>query len=307
MLEIDKQSEGWERIVGSTGEPELVLSDYPNFIDGPVWHAGEQCLYFTEGWMNVSPGKIWKWRPGSAPELVLDGCKALGATFDDAGRLVVCGWAGRNVWRLEHDGSATVLASHYGGMRINTPNDVVVHSSGAIYWTDPSRGLGGNGRAADGDDDAQRYLDFHAVFRLWPGSSHLEPVADDFWSPNGLTFSPDERLLYVNDTPRQHIRVFDVEPDGMLANGRVFYEAEADLPGVFDAMKVDVEGNVYCTGPGGIHVIAPDGSLLVRIKLPDPVFNIAWGGPDWTSMFCTALGSLYRIELELPGVPVGKR
>src|SRR5438093_2160786 len=307
MLEIDKQSPGWDRIIPDTGEPEIVLSDFPNFIDGPVWDAGQGCLFLTEGWMNVRPGKIWKWRPGSPPELVLDRCKALGATLDNTGRLVVCGWVGRNVWRLEHDGSVTVLASHYRGMRLNTPNDLALHSSGAVYWTDQSRGLLGSGRAAGGNDDLQRYLDFHSVMRVWPGSSHLEPVADDFEAPNGIAFSPDERLLYVNDTARWQIRVFDVHADGTLANSRVFYEAEPDLPGVFDGMKVDVEGNVYCTGPGGIHVIRPDGSLLVRIRFPEPVFNIAWGGPEWTSMFCTRLGSLYRIELKVPGVPVGKR
>jgi gluconolactonase len=153
----------------------------------------------------------------------------------------------------------------------------------------------------------QRYLDFHSVMRVWPGSSHVEPVVDDLEAPNGITFSPDERLLYVNDTARRHIRVFDVQADGMLANGRIFYEAEADYPAPFDGMKVDVEGNVYCTAPGGIHVIKPDGSLLVRIRFPRMIGNIAWGGPDWTWMFCTMLGAMYRIDLKIPGVPVGKR
>ena len=307
MIEIDKESPGWRKIVPETGSPERILTGCSNFADGPVWDEADGALIFTEAWMNRSPGKIWKWRPNRGVEFVFGPCKGLGATLDLEGRLIVAGWSSRSIWRREHDGSTTVLASHYGPLRINSPNDVVVHSSGAIYWTDPATGLNGNGRGADCADDLQRYLPFESVFRVWPGSGQVEPVADDFALPNGITFSPDERLLYVNDTILQHIRAFDVLSDGSLANGRLFYEAEADFPGTFDGMKVDVEGNVYCTAAGGIHVINPEGKLLVRIRFPTPVGNIAWGGPDWRWMFCTLQESIYRIELKIPGVPVRRR
>ena len=293
--------------MSASGTAEKISTGYANFIDGPVWDASDGALIFTEAWMNVTPGKIWKWRPNRGVEPILGPCKGLGATLDNTGRLVVAGWASRTIWRREHDGSITVLASHYGPSRINTPNDVVVHSSGAIYWTDPATALNGNGRGSDCTDDLQRYLNFQGVFRVWPHGAHVEPIADDFALPNGITFSPDEHLLYVNDTIRQHIRVFDLLGDGSLANGRLFYEAEPDLPGTFDGMKVDVEGNVYCTAAGGIHVINPDGELIVRIRFPTPVGNIAWGGPEWRWMFCTLRDSLYRIELNIPGMPVGRR
>lgn len=307
MLEVDKESPGWQRIVPPSGHFEEIVTGFANFVDGPVWDARDGALLFTDAWMNVTPGSIWKWRPEGGVERVTTPCKGLGATLDNDGRLIVAGWGSRTIWRREHDGSRVVLASHYGPLKINSPNDVVVHSSGAIYWTDPSTALDGNGRSVDGAEDLQRHLDFQGVLRVWPGSAHVEVVADDFALPNGITFSPDERRLYVNDTIRRHIRVFDVQQDGTLANGRIFYAAEADLPGTFDGMKVDVEGNVYCTAPGGIHVISPDGALIVRIRSAEKVGNIAWGGPEWRWMFCTIFGSLYRIELNIRGVPVGPR
>lgn len=307
MLDTDKRSAGWERIVPPDASMERVLTGFANFADGPAWDATEGCLLFTDSWTNVSPGKIWKWVPGRQPEVVLSPCKALGATLDTEGRLVVAGWGSRTIWRREHDGATVVLASHYKGLKINTPNDVVAHSNGGIYWTDHSAALFGNGRAVDPGDDVQQYLDFNAVMRVWPGSAHVEAVASDFASPNGIAFSPDERLLYVNDTARRHIRVFDVQADGTLAGGGVFYEAEDDLPGTFDGMRVDVEGNIYCTAQGGIHVISPSGDLIVRIKHPVPVGNVAWGGPDWRWLFLIVRESIYRIELKIPGMPVGRR
>lgn len=306
MLEIDKASSGWERIIPKDGSLEQLFSGYANFTDGPVWDAHDGALIFTESWMNHSPGKIWKWRPNGDVELIMSPCKGLGATLDAQGRIVVAGWGGRTIWRRETDGTAVVLASHYGPLRINTPNDVVVHSSGAIYWTDPATALDGNGRGTDDSDDVQRYLNFTGVLRVWPNSAQVEPVVENFELPNGITFSHDERILYVNDTIRRHIRAFDVLADGLLANDRIFYEAEADLPGTFDGMKVDVEGNLYCTAPGGVHVIDPAGNLIVRIRFPFAVGNVAWGGPDWRWLFCTGRESMYRIELNIPGMPVGR-
>jgi gluconolactonase len=128
-------------------------------------------------------------------------------------------------------------------------------------------------------------------------------VVTDFANPNGLAFSPDESLLYINDTTRRHIRVFDVQPDGSLANGRLFYQDEGSEPGNPDGMKVDQEGNVYCTGSGGIHVVAPSGKLLGVIKL-HPITNMAWGDADWRTLYVTGRAEFYRIRLGIPGVPV---
>lgn len=307
MIEIDKQQAGWERIVPADCEAEILFKGFGNYVDGPVWDVSDGSLLFTESWVNKTPGKIWKWYPDGRTEVVLSPSKGLGATLDNDGRLVVAGWGSRKIWRREHDGSVTDLATHLGIRRINTPNDVVVHSSGAIYWTDPATALYGNGRGTDQTDDLQRHLDFEGVLRLWPASSFVEAVATDFALPNGITFSHDEKRLYVNDTVRRHIRVFDVLGDGSLTNSRVFYEAEADFPGTFDGMKVDIDGNLYCTAPGGIHILTPDGTLLCRIRFPAPVGTVAWGGPDWRSMFVTMKDTMCRIELKIPGVPVGKK
>ena len=214
---------------------------------------------------------------------------------------MVAGWASRSVWRMDHDGSIVTVASHYQGKKINTPNDIVVKSDGSIYWTDPPMAMYIPGMAGD---DLQRYLDFIGVFRLSPDGKTLTPVADDFENPNGLCFSPDESLLYINDTARRHIRVFDVKPDGTLSNGRLFYEARGDEPGNPDGMKVDVEGNVYCTGPAGIHVIDPKGNLLGRIKIPTHTTNMNWGDSDWRTLFITSRSCVYRVRLGIPGVPV---
>jgi gluconolactonase len=226
--------------------------------------------------------------------------QALAVTYDRQGRLVATGWSARNVWRLEPDGTRNVLASHYQGKPINCPNDLVVKSDGAIYWTDPASALS---IAIFSPDDLQQYLDFQCVFRLSPDGSTMTPVADDFASPNGLAFSPDESLLYVNDIARRLINVYEVQPDGTLANGRLFYEARGDGRGNPDGMKVDSEGNVYCTGPGGIHIVDPGGTLLGRIRLP-VVTNMCWGEDDWRTFFVTTRSIVYRIRLNVPGIPV---
>jgi gluconolactonase len=214
---------------------------------------------------------------------------------------VVAGWASRTVWRMEPDGAIKTLASQYQGKKINTPNDIVVKSDGAIYWTDPTGALYIPGMAGD---DIQRYLDFIGVFRLAPDGTALMLVADDFENSNGLAFSPDESLLYINDTTRRHIRVFAVQRDGSLRNGRLFYDARGDEPGNPDGMKVDTAGNVYCTGPAGIHVIDPNGNLLGRMKIPGHVTNMAWGDADWRSFYITTRDSVYRVRLNVPGIPV---
>jgi gluconolactonase len=222
-------------------------------------------------------------------------------TYDHQGRLVVAGWSSRTVWRMEPDGSTTTLASHYQGKKLNTPNDIVVKSDGSIYFTDPSNGIRNTGMECY---DIQKYIDYEAVFRLDLADGSLTLLLDDMINPNGLCFSPDESLLYINDTPRRHIRVFDVEPDGSISNGRLFAELFHGDPGAPDGMKVDVEGNVYCTGPGGVWVTDPRGNHLGRILTPEHCANFAFGGNDMKTMFFTARSTVYRMRLNIPGIQV---
>ena len=298
VLRTDMASAGLDRIVASAEGPELVASGL-TFGEGPLWVAAEGSFY----WVDIIGDTIWKWTPGQGQEVFLrPSGKANGLTLDRQGRMIIAGWGSRCVWRREGDGTMRSLASHYRGVRINTPNDIVVRSDGSIYWTDPTGALFIPGMAGD---DVQRYLDSHPVFCLSPDERTLRSVVDDVAYPNGLCFSPDESLLYVNDTWRGHIRAFEVHPDGSLGGGDVFYSLVGDEPGVADGMKVDSEGNIYVTGPGGIHIVDPGGRLLGRIRLNEHATNMAWGHSDWRTMYVTTFHSVYRLRLGIPGVPVG--
>jgi gluconolactonase len=292
---------GFERIVSEDATLDVVAHGL-YFGEGPVWDAHEGCLYYVD----IIGDAIWKYTPGVGNEVVIRPSNhADGMTLDQERRLVVAGWASRSVWRRERDGSLVTLASHYQGKKLNTPNDIVVKSDGAIYFTDPSGALFNLGQASP-EDDLQRYLDFHGVFRIGPDGGDLSLAVEDFPYPNGLCFSPDESLLYVNDTWQANIRVFDVQPDGSVTNGRLFYELVGEEPGVADGMKVDAEGNVYVTGPGGIHVTDPEGRLLGRLRVPAHATNLAWGDDDWQTLYITthSPGMVYRVRLKVPGVPV---
>ena len=268
------------------------------FTEGPVWHGRDEYLV----WTDIIGDTIYKWVPGQGTSILMrPSGKADGMTYDHEGRLVVAGWSSRTVWRWEHDGSTTTLASHFEGKKLNTPNDIVVKSDGSIYFTDPSNGIRNVGMELD---DIQKYIDYEAVFRLNLEDSSLTLLLDDMINPNGLCFSPDESLLYINDTPRRHIRVFEVEPDGNISNGRLFAELIHDDDGTPDGMKVDVEGNVYCTGPGGVWVTDPQGNHLGRILIPEHCANFAFGGRDMRTMYFTARSSVYRIRLNSQGIPV---
>ena len=293
-------STGFERVVPEHPVLEEVATGF-TFTEGPVWNGNEVHLV----WTDIIGDTIWQWVPGVGTSIFMrPSGKADGMTHDLEGRLVVAGWSDRTVWRIESDGSATVLASHYNGVKLNTPNDIVVKSDGSIYFTDPSNGLRNVGMEGE---DIQKYIDYEGVYRLDPEDGSLTLLLDDFDNPNGLCFSPDESLLYVNDTPRRHIRVFDVQPDGTVANGRLFAELFHDDPGAPDGIKVDVEGNVYCTGPGGVWVTDPQGNHLGRILIPEHCANMVFGGDELTTMFFTARSTLYRMNLQIPGIPTYPR
>jgi gluconolactonase len=268
------------------------------FTEGPVWNAREGALY----WTDIIGNTIWKWVPGVGRSVVMrPSGKANGMTFDKHGRLIVAGWSSRMVWRMEADGSAVPLATHYQGKKLGTPNDIVVKSDCAIYFTDPPGGLG---IVEMEGEDLQQYLDYSGVYRLEPDSGTLTLLTAEVPGCNGLTFSPDEKLLYVNDTGGRYIQAYDVQPDGTLKNGRRFVDIVGEEPGNPDGMKVDVEGNVYCTGPGGVHVFDPAGNYLGRIRIPEHCTNMAWGDVDWKTMYMTARSSVHRMRLAVQGIPV---
>lgn len=298
MVEVDRAAPGLARIVTDRSGLDLIAHDL-SFGEGPVWSVEEGALY----WVDILGDAIWKWTPGVGRSLVMrPSGKANGMTFDLDGRRVVAGWGSRSVWRVERDGSIETVATHYDGRRINTPNDIVVRSDGSIYWTDPTGALFIPGMEGD---DVQRYLDSHPVFRLSADGGTVAVVTEDVLYPNGLAFSPDESTLYVADTWRAQVVAFPVAADGGVAGpGTVFYQLVGDEPGVADGMKVDVEGNVYVTGPAGVHVIDPDGTLLGRLKISGHTTNMAWGDADWRSLYVTTYSSVYRIRLGIPGIPV---
>lgn len=264
------------------------------FTEGPVWNPGGGYLLFSD----IPESRIRKWSPiEGITEFRFPSGKSNGLTLDREGRLIACEHANRRVSRTEKDGTIITIASHYRGRRLNSPNDVVVKSDGAVYFTDPPYGLNPTFGIAQ-----RQELEFYGVYRVEPDGGDVRLLVEDS-VPNGLAFSPDERLLYVADTEQNHVRVFDVKADGSLTNGRLF----AELPGeplAPDGIKVDVEGNVYTTGRGGIWVFDPGGRRLGIIPVPELPANLAWGDTDWKTLYITARTSLYRVRLNIAGVPL---
>jgi gluconolactonase len=263
-----------------------------------VWWKEGNYLLFSD----IHGSRRMKWEPDKGVTVDAEGtANANGMTRDREGRLVVCHHFSRRVDRVEHDGSITVIADRYHGLKLNRPNDVVVKSDGSIYFTDPPP------RPPLTPPEHTPELDMAGVYRVSPDLSQINLLVRTFANPNGLAFSPDEKLLYINDSNRhvKHIRVYEVEGNGTLDLGseRLFCSMLGDdRPGAPDGMKVDVEGNVYCTGPGGIWVLDPEGNHIGTIL--HRAVNMAWGGDDWTTMFFTGPTTINRIRLAIPGVPV---
>ncbi len=262
------------------------------FTEGPLWHAPGRFLLFSD-----MPGDhLRRWSEADGISTFRQPChKSNGLAYDHQGRLLVCEHATSRVTRAEPDGSSTVLAGHWLGKELNSPNDIVVRSDGAIYFTDPTYGrMEGFGLKRDTE------LAFRGAYRIGTDGK-LALLADDFDQPNGLCFSPDESRLFINDTSRGHIRVFDVRPDGTLTGGAVWAETTGPGEGAPDGMKIDAAGNLYSCGPGGIHVFAPDATCLGVIGLPEGVANFCWGDENLQSLYVTATTSLYRIRMRKPG------
>jgi gluconolactonase len=271
---------------------ECVASGF-RFVEGPAWHAGQQWLVFSD----IIGDTMYRWNTSDGLGVFrTPSHMANGNAWDRAGCLLTCEHATSRVSRTHVDGRYEVVAASYEGRELNSPNDIVVRRDGSIYFTDPT-----SGRTARYGVEREQELTFQGVFRLDASTGELVLLADDFSKPNGLCFSLDETRLFVNDTDRQHIRVFDVQPDGTIAGGQVWAETGGPEPGVADGMKLDSRGNLYCCGSGGIHVFDTDARRIGIIRTPEVAANLNWGGAALTDLFITARTSVYRLGTHVPG------
>jgi len=267
------------------------IADGLKFTEGPVWHP-QGFLLFSD----IPANTIYKWTTdGKLSVFRRPAGNANGNTLDREGRLISA-QHNRQLTRRSKNGKITVLAERYQGKRLNSPNDVVVKSDGSIYFTDPDYGI----------KKDEKELGFYGIYR-WQPDGKLILLSKEMARPNGIALSPDEKKLYVSYSEELHMRVFDVQADGTLTNGKVF----ADLPGpkdkgVPDGMKVDIKGNIYCSGSGGIWIFSPTGKLIDKIAVPQAVTNLAWGGKDYKTLYITARQAVYRIDLNIPGIQPGK-
>lgn len=320
MESIERLDPALDLIVPPGATVEKLAGSF-KFTEGPVWtHSG--FLLFAD----IPNNRIMQWTPPDALSVFMQpsgytGTEPFkgkepgsnGMTLDREGRLTVAGHARRNVWRMESlapRAPGTVLADRYEGRRLNSPNDLVYRSDGSLYFSDPPYGL-----ETQGDSDPKKELPFNGVFRIRDAAQHpagappdpskLDLLIKDLTRPNGLAFSPDEKYLYVAVSDHAHkvwMR-YDVERDGTLARGQVFFDATASAgEGSPDGVKVDRQGNIYSAGPGGVWIFSPDAKHLGTIKPGEKVANLNWGDADGKALYITASTSLYRVRLNTPGV-----
>ena len=303
---IERKDAGLDAIVSADTKIEKVAGGF-TFTEGPVWVREGGYLLFSDPNNNV----IYRWSQDDGVSIYRthSGYTGMdigeygqpgsnGLTLDPSGRVTINEHGNRRVTRLEKNGQLTVLADRYEGKRLNSPNDLVYRSDGALYFTDPPFGL------PKFFDDPRKELPFSGVFALIDGQ--LKLVSKDLSGPNGLAFSPDEKYLYVDDwdAKRKVIMRYEVSPDGTLSNGEVFFDL-TNIPGedAWDGLKVDTQGNVYAAGPGGLWIFSPKGQHLGTIIGPEDVHNIAWGEEDGRTLYLCAKTGLYRIRLNIAGTP----
>jgi gluconolactonase len=287
-----------------------ILHEGKGFFEGPNWIQDRTGGYLI--FTDIAGNSILKWTSDGVVSTVADGIYPAGdtsrghlfevsartvrligpngTTLDDQGRIVFCSYGAGEVVRIEHDGRRTVVADRFAGKHLNTPNDLVFRSDGILYFTDSAADV------TRAEDDPDKGVPHSGVYLLKDGEVRV--LIDDFVVPNGLAFSPDERYLYVNDTRRKLIFRYDVKLDGSVFNGTIFVDMNGNPEvGVPDGMKVDRNGYVYCTGPGGLWIIAPTGEHAATIRTPERLTNLAFGGADGRTLFMTGPSYVYRIAL----------
>lgn len=275
------------RTILATTEAEQLATGF-TFTEGPTWHP-DGYYYFVD--LRVS--RLHRMTPGQAPELVRDQTgEGNGTAFDLQGRLLMCAGGNRRVTRMDAQGQVETLVESYEGKRLNRPNDIVCKSDGSIYFTDPGLRV----------PFEARQCPYSGVYRV--ATDGTVTLVADCEYPNGLAFSPDEKTLYVSNTRwGAYIHALEIGDDGLMVRREIFADMSSiETDGVPDGMKVDVEGNVYCTGPGGTWVFAPDGTRLGIIRTPEIPANLAFGGPDMQTMFFTARTSVYTLRGKIPGI-----
>lgn len=263
------------------------------FVEGPTWLKASGVLIFSD----IPGNELRQWSPtAGVSSYRKPSHNANGNTTDRAGRLLTCEHSGRRVALQEKDGSVKTVVDLFEGKKFNSPNDVVVARDGVLWFTDPDYGL----KTKPGTKEKEgREQPGNFVYRHDPKSGRTTAVARDFVNPNGLAFSPDEKKLYVADsgTPR-HIRVFAVQPDGTLTDGRVFCKIDQGVP---DGIRVDRDGRVWSSSGDGVQIFSPDGNLIGKILVPESPANLCFGGPDGRTLFITARKSLYSIAVGVTG------
>ncbi len=318
--DVERLDHGLDAIVPENAKLEK-LTDGFKWTEGPVW-TREGFVLFAE----IPSNRIMKWVPRGATTVFMQGMGYSGSepfggpepgtngmTLDAKGRLTVAGHAARTVFRLESlspRAKRTILAERYEGKRLNSPNDLVYRADGSLYFTDPPYGL-----PTQSDQDPKKELSFNGVFRIPnalshpegapPDDSKLQLIIKDLTRPNGIAFSPDQKVLYiaVSDPNHKVWMRYDVNPDGTVKNGRVFFDATSDkADGGPDGIKVDKEGNLYGSGPGGLWIFSPQGRHLGTVKISERMANLNWGDADGKTLYITASSSLYRIRLKIAGV-----
>jgi gluconolactonase len=294
MSAVEVNAPGFLDLVAEDAELECIGSGF-TFTEGPVWtNRDGGSLLFSD-----MPGDTRRrWTPAGGVEVLAHPSnKGNGLSYDLEGRLLICEHTTSSLIRVEPDGSRTVLASHWQGKELNSPNDVVVTSDGSIVFTDPPYG-----RWPGFGVEREQELDFQGVYRVAP-DGELSLLADDFQKPNGLCFSQDEKTLWINDTDGGHIRRFSVGSDGSLTGGDVIYQMEGFSleTGIPDGQKLDDAGNLWVSGPGGLHVVTGHGQLLGRILTPENVGNQAWGGEDWKTLFICTSSTVHTLRTTIAG------
>lgn len=268
------------------------------FTEGPLWHP-DDFWYFVD----LRPNKLYRMKIGQKPQLVRDTEGGNGTTFDLQGNLIVCEGEGRRVTRTAENGKITALADNYKGGRFARPNDVVCHSDGSIYFTDPDKRRVYHEREIPGREGENNLWDGAGVYRVAADGSVSRVAKCEY--PNGLALSPDERTLYVANTrSSKYIHSIHLDAAGNMIGRSIFADMnEGKEPGIPDGLKVDSIGRVYCTGPGGIWVFTPDGKRVGIIKWPEQAVNFAFGGPDMRTLLCCAHTSVYTLRVRVPGNP----